>query len=129
MGKKSKAQPSDTQIAIKWAVRVFVLGTLILLVVLAYFDYQAKTAAEDTMDAWLDRYDELADGYIMRDHQLEDLTKGDPVIRNGQPSELGSDRVYEWRGFFRTYGIRVVLSPPANDSFGGSPIGAIEWVE
>lgn len=129
MGKKKQ---SETQVAVKWAVRVFVLGTLILLIVLAYSDFQVKSQAQQTLDAWLNKYDEFADGRVMRDNELADLIVGKPTVRDGDSSELQRPKnsafvqVYEWRGTFRTYSIKVGFSDSPEDSFGGRPIETIE---
>ncbi len=115
MGKK-KTEPSQNQQAIKWAVRVFVLGTLIFLVILAYQDFQAKSEAQQTADAWRDRVREVdnEDGEL-RQRDLGPLVVGNATMRNGVLSDLQNPRtshrvqIYEWKGVFRTYSIRVGL--------------------
>lgn len=113
---KKKSKPSDIQQAIKWAVRVFVLGTLIFLVILAYQDFQAKSEAQRTADAWRDRVQELdrQDGEL-KQRDLAPLIEGNPIRRDGELADLQNPRtshrvfIYEWKGVFRTYSIRVGL--------------------
>ncbi len=117
MAKKHKEAPSDAQVAIKWAVRVFVLGTLVLLLVLALMDYFAKKDAQATADAWLDRQHEEVAGEGLKQRELAALIKGRPTLRDGAVSDLQDPRlsqavqVYQWKGIFRTYKVYVGLLP------------------
>jgi hypothetical protein len=113
MGKSSKSEPTQNQVAIKWAVRVFVLGTLVLMLVLAFIEYRARSNSQATADLWFDKHGELIAGNECRLGVLEDIAVGNPSRRTGQLSDLEDPResrgvrVYEWKGAFNTYAIYV----------------------
>jgi hypothetical protein len=131
MGKSSK-EASQNQVAIKWAVRVFVLGVLVIVLILAVLDYQQKVNAQKTADAWLDKQQELIAGDELRQSALAGMVVGKPTVRDGELGDLEDPRnsrlvqIYDWKGYFRTYSIRVGLLPIGSQPIEESKVETIE---
>jgi hypothetical protein len=110
---KNKTELTQNQVAIRWAVRVFVLGTLVVLLVLAVLEFRAKSHSQATAEAWVEKHD-AAGGSDCRLGELEDLVVGNPSKpRRGELSDLNDARdsrsvvVYHWKGAFNTYAVYI----------------------
>jgi hypothetical protein len=91
-----------------WIIRSVVFGALGVVLVLAVLDYQAKTQAQDTSDAW-DKLLNEANAENASDVPLEKLKdgmKGSPEVTESQ-----GQNVYTWKGPFRKYVVTVTYDP------------------
>ena len=102
-----------------WIIRIVIFGALGVVLVLALLDYQAKTQATETGEAWrnlLTESNEGGDSELPLD-TLKDSMKGSPEV-----SETKGQNVYTWKGQFREYAITVSYDA----RFPEKPITSIE---
>ncbi len=93
-------------------VRVLVFGTLAILLLLAYLDFRAKRAYEQSLEVWRaelrTQQDQRLDLGLSR---VRELAVGDPTEEQLEQSPTLIRYRYTWSGIFRTYAATLTFDP------------------
>lgn len=104
----------------KLIIRIVLGLVLAVVAVLALLDYQAKSKASATAEAWMAQIEETA---MLSD--LDQYIEGDPAIKTIPGSAKNIEIVqYTWAGIIRSYRVDVTVLPMGKD--GEAVISEIE---
>ena len=111
--KKTKAKPKPSiNPAVVWGVRAVVSAVAVVLLVLAWQEYQVKQNFSSTNEAWQAALRSKGENADLTKSEFSRLpVKGSPSVTSDKagPNSLAATTVdtYTWKGRFRTYAIKV----------------------
>lgn len=117
--KSSKAKPKSA--TRDWIIRGIVFGGLAVLLVLALLDFQAKTAAQTTADAWHAAMKSKTEEQDLKKSEFSKIpVQGSPqmVSQQAGPNPFAAKTIetYTWSGTFRKYTVKVFVGMGADPS-------------
>jgi hypothetical protein len=117
---KTAKQPPKSAIR-DWIIRGIVFGGLALLLVLALLDFQAKTAAQKTADAWHAALKSKTEEQELTKSEFSKIpVQGSPQMVSEQagPNQFAAKTLetYTWSGTFRKYTVKVFVGMGADPS-------------
>ena len=95
----------------KWIVRIVVGVVLLIAVALGLLDYQAKSSAQQTAEAWMDLMDQKVVEFALDEHAV-----GSPEVTSTSATETTEMVTYTWPGILRDYRVEVsCIGKPSKD--------------
>ncbi len=95
----------------KWIVRIVVGVALVIAVALGLLDYQAKSSAQQTAEAWMGLMDQK-----VAEFALEESVVGSPEVTSAPATKTTEMVTYTWPGILRDYRVEVsCIGKPSKD--------------
>lgn len=93
-------------------VRILVFGTLVILLLLAFLDFRAKRAYEESLDVWrAELRTQQSQRLDVELSRVRELAVGDPTEEQISQTPTLIRYRFSWPGIFRTYAATLTFDP------------------